>query len=398
MPAALNNSTDSPPESIEALRRARQQRSADSREAGRAMATNREGLREARLDRIEAGKAALWRVDLRLTQIVNGLLMLASIGFVVWQGWAFWAAGLAAAFAVGGMWGFARWMRPREERLRRHLVTLARHRRVCAACGYRLRGLAEHRCPECGLAFDPDDDRHILGQQTLHVFSGRARQVSAIVIVFVIFWTTALAGGEPWPIHVILAGGLLIAFLALHVSWIARARRSEAGHDGPTAPACPGCATPVAIGRAEVQRTCEACGRHLTCGDLFVRPDTRRLTDRRVLAVQFRSLLLRWAFLCAACGGLTILVTVDVLARRLIQLAPVGPFFFVVMSIPVVAYLIACGSVFRRVARGQQRRLKMLFALIGPRCGRCGADVTQLRIGIACSCCGATVKLVDVLG
>lgn len=28
---------------------------------------------------------------------------------------------------------------------------------VCIQCGYRLIGLAEHRCPECGRAFDPDD-------------------------------------------------------------------------------------------------------------------------------------------------------------------------------------------------------------------------------------------------
>ena len=27
----------------------------------------------------------------------------------------------------------------------------------CLDCGYPLDGLAEHRCPECGLAFDPDD-------------------------------------------------------------------------------------------------------------------------------------------------------------------------------------------------------------------------------------------------
>ncbi|MFG0252061.1 MAG: hypothetical protein ACF8NJ_04220 [Phycisphaerales bacterium JB038] len=28
--------------------------------------------------------------------------------------------------------------------------------RYCRGCGYRLDGLGEHRCPECGRAFDPD--------------------------------------------------------------------------------------------------------------------------------------------------------------------------------------------------------------------------------------------------
>lgn len=29
----------------------------------------------------------------------------------------------------------------------------------CLDCGYNLRGLANHECPECGRPFDPDDDR-----------------------------------------------------------------------------------------------------------------------------------------------------------------------------------------------------------------------------------------------
>jgi hypothetical protein len=29
----------------------------------------------------------------------------------------------------------------------------------CYGCGYALDGLTEHRCPECGRAFDPDDSK-----------------------------------------------------------------------------------------------------------------------------------------------------------------------------------------------------------------------------------------------
>jgi ribosomal protein L32 len=30
---------------------------------------------------------------------------------------------------------------------------------VCLECGYSLRGLGHHQCPECGRAFDPADTR-----------------------------------------------------------------------------------------------------------------------------------------------------------------------------------------------------------------------------------------------
>lgn len=38
-------------------------------------------------------------------------------------------------------------------------------RRVCARCGYDLRGLVEPRCPECGTPFDPSLLRDGLGEQ-----------------------------------------------------------------------------------------------------------------------------------------------------------------------------------------------------------------------------------------
>ncbi len=118
-------------------------------------------LREARMDRIEAGKRRLWRGQLRLTQLVNGLIFCSAMLFMVWQRWAFWAAGGAAMYTAAGMWAFARWMAPREQRLRRHMVCLARRRRSCVSCGYRLCDLQHGRCPECGTDFDPNDTRHV---------------------------------------------------------------------------------------------------------------------------------------------------------------------------------------------------------------------------------------------
>ncbi len=195
MPAVQSTENEQSSRSIEALRRSHAPDAVDRSAAIESAEHERNAVREVRLDRIEAGKTKRWRTDLRVTQGFNGALMLASIGFVAWRQWAMWAALAAATAAASLMWLFARKMRPREERLRRLLVTLARHRRLCAGCGYRLTGLSEGRCPECGLAFDPHDDRHLLEQQTLHVFSGRARQVSAVVTVFVVLWTTALVGG-----------------------------------------------------------------------------------------------------------------------------------------------------------------------------------------------------------
>src|SRR5262245_33030705 len=45
----------------------------------------------------------------------------------------------------------------------------------CKTCGYCLKFLNEHRCPECGLAFDPQDIKTFLAEDTS---SGRRQLVT----------------------------------------------------------------------------------------------------------------------------------------------------------------------------------------------------------------------------
>ena len=41
----------------------------------------------------------------------------------------------------------------------------------CISCGYNLQGLTDHRCPECGQAFDPNDVTTFRGNP--HVIDGK---------------------------------------------------------------------------------------------------------------------------------------------------------------------------------------------------------------------------------
>lgn len=355
-------------------------------------------LREARLDRIEAAKRRHWRTDLRMTQIVYVLLIGLSIGFLTWQDWAFWAAGIGVVVASTGMWLFARRMRPREERLRRHIVALARRRRTCADCGYRLQGLPSGRCPECGTEFDPQDNRHILSQQTLHVFSGRARQVSTVIIVFVIFWLCALSNGSGWPVQVALAGGLLVAFHVLHAVWIGQARKLQDRFGPPPSPMCPDCGVELATQRQGLPQVCSGCGRRLTYGDLYIRPDAHWLADRRVLAMQYRSLMLRWVFLLVICGGTVGLVQFSDVFRRLVPPRLTGSMFGIVLAIPIIVYVVLASVAFRGVARRLQRGNKMLLSQVHPQCRGCNADLAGQPAGEPCPQCGRKIGPADVCG
>lgn len=354
-----------------------------------------DSVRESRIDRIQNGKTRLWRFDLRISQLAYGALMGVSISFVAWWGWTMWAGAVAAAVAVAGMWAIARRMAPHEERLRRHLAALARRRRSCLQCNYQLRGLDSQRCPECGLRFDPRDERHILGQQVLHTFSQRARQTSVVIIVFVIFWVCAMANGGIRTAHAALAFGLLAALHTLHTLWNREARRSETAT---VAPACPGCRAELDPTKPRMPSTCPNCDRPLIYSDVFIRPDSRRLTDRRVIHIQHQALLLRWIFICAICGGATALVRLDSVARQLIAFAPSGPLALVVLAVPVLLYVVPVALLFQHFARKQQRKLKTLFARLDLQCPRCNVDISHLPVGDPCPNCRKAIHPSHVFG
>ncbi len=363
-------------------------------------------LREDRLDRIAAGKTRLWQVNLRLSQCVNCLILLVTVPFISWQRWTFWASGVAAAIAVSAVWAFARWMSPREQRLARHMAALARRRRTCAHCGYCIRDLQHAQCPECGERFDPTDTRHELRAETVRMYSSRGRLISAAIVVGVLFWVSALAQGRGWIDHLAFAGALLAAFFGLHVFWKHQARAAEhkTEESGPGAasrldsqgsvalpplPTCGDCGETLCDVDTRPPAACPGCQRPLTRGDVFVRPDVRRLSDPRVTSLQLRSLILRWVFLVSVCGGLVVMIAAGPALGRRAAASLGAQMLLPAFGLGVAVWVTVLALVFRGSARRLQRRMRLLFALITPVCPQCGVDVSETPVGEDCSACSA---------
>ncbi len=368
------------------------------REASERSSSELGAIREARLDRIQAGKTRLWQGGLRIAQVVNGAVVGVAFFSLYSLGWSLRATVVASLVTVAVMWGFARLMAPRERRLRRHMVCLAQRRRGCVQCGYLLRDLIEHRCPECGLAFDPADHRHILTEKTLHRYSARARLISAVAIVAVLFWIATMAQGGAWIHHLLIAAGLLAAYYGMHRYWIDQARREETGGER-VGPACPSCGMALAQAGGLLPSPCAGCGHRLTLGDVFVRPDPHRLADRRVVAIQCHSLVLRWCFLVSVCAGLTLVALNHTVLLRLAPVLGIGRAGeFTAIVGPVLFWAIGVMQIFVVFARRLQRRLRMMFAVVRPMCPRCEAGVSDVRVGEACPKCSRRIPLWTITG
>jgi hypothetical protein len=79
----------------------------------------------------------------------------------------------------------------------------------CLGCAYLLRGLADHRCPECGRAFDPGDPRTMyvglpMGPWAMRLFRPTGRSTAALGCVA----AAAILWGEAW-----LAGGVYVSLI-----------------------------------------------------------------------------------------------------------------------------------------------------------------------------------------
>lgn len=366
-------------------------------------------LRDSRLDRIAEGKARLWKASLRLSQLANGLILGIAIPFLIWRNWALWASIGAAGFTVTAMWCFARWMGQREQRLCRHMAFLARHRRTCACCDYALHHLVSRRCPECGAPFDPDDTRHVLTSETVRLYSARARVISGVIIVFALVWVSTMARRAPWPIHAALFLALLFAFHALHLYWLWQAGRTErsqpddhaaiaanVGVDTPddrsASRRCTDCDAILCGLSGAVPESCPGCHRGLVYGEVFIRPDVRRLSDRRITSIQYHSLLLRWFFFLSVCGGLAVLTQVDLSAFGRVFVVGGRAVRFLEIVLPVVLWVALATALFRRRARLLHRRLRQLFAEIAPTCPRCDHDLSTVPVHQACPGCRRVVQ------
>ena len=97
----------------------------------------------------------------------------------------------------------------------------------CKRCGYDLRDLGEHRCPECGRPFDPQRPKTWLSSPV----SGRKNLLLAIVgvVLFIIPLALAFAGDlgvdfvSRWPIAVrvpvyLLGAGLMITAVTIEMN------------------------------------------------------------------------------------------------------------------------------------------------------------------------------------
>ena len=62
----------------------------------------------------------------------------------------------------------------------------------CLSCKYDLAQLTEHRCPECGRAFDPNDsttfERHHRNGTLIDVILGASMLLGFVVIVLLTLW------------------------------------------------------------------------------------------------------------------------------------------------------------------------------------------------------------------
>lgn len=360
--------------------------------------TARPCVADDRLNMLIEGKDRLWKRDLRIAELVNVVIISAASAFVMSQRWAWWAVAVASISAVACMWAFARMMTPREERLRRLMRVIARRRRVCVSCGYRLEGERHGRCrcPECGTAYDAGDTRHLLGQELLHAFAARGRAMAGIVIVYVLIWLALVARGEGLTAHAGLSVALLAAMEVMHRAFVRQGQRNDdAGAIG--AIALHDCGAELNC-RDGLPVDCPACERMLTFGEIFVRPDPANLGDRRILNLLHRATLLRWVFITLICGGLAAFLQLDdVLVRRLsLSLGWTGS--IISLAIPMLVWVVGLGVALRARVHRNFAALKRLVSQLLPTCPGCQRDLSAIRVGPRCSECQARIPVVAIRG
>lgn len=304
-------------------------------EAGRltnARSHDADAARQKRIDRIEAGKTQFWKVNLRVSELVNFAVFVPAIVILWLQSWAAWALVPACGIAVGGMWAFARGMRRREKRLCRHMVFLARHRRRCAMCRYCIQGLDGPRCPECGFAFDPDDDRHLLIPLINQVYSQQGRQVSAVAIVAGMTAVVMLAQNADWYWYACWSVALLIVMHVLFGIWVVQARSLQ-----------------TAFERNNVRPFSD-------------RPDPRRPADWRLLRLQYGGAVLRWGMMTAICGGLAAIVSLDASVLRVLSFGAGAGMLVVSLGVPVLAYVLGVSLLMRFCVSRLMNRMRVRLA------------------------------------
>ncbi len=284
-------STVSPPTKLSFKSRPQVGRAADGASA-RQNAADRQLLRAERLDYLEASKSKIWKNDLRLSELAYFALLIPALAAMWWFAWSWPVCLIASVYAVIGMLAFSTWMVPRERRLVRHMMFLARHRRRCIDCRYVIQNVERPLCPECGKPFDPHDERHLMLPLINQLYSQQARRIAAVAIPMMLVEITLIAGGASVALHIATAASFLIAFHGVFglIYWEARRDISA-------------------------ERPWQLLRRMLAASGF-----------NRLLRLQYSGLLLRWAFLVSLCGGLAAILQINVatLERLGIANTPLG--------------------------------------------------------------------------
>ena len=111
----------------------------------------------------------------------------------------------------------------------------------CKRCGYILHGLSDHRCPECGGRFDPEDESTYL-TKPVSGYGPLAGSVLALVMIVLPLLAAYLndlgvAAPNSWlfvaPLAVMMPAGLIIAcFTLLKAVRAVRGQLVWTAHDG----------------------------------------------------------------------------------------------------------------------------------------------------------------------
>lgn len=270
-------STVSPPTKLSFKARSHVSRAAVDA-SSRQNTTDHQVLRADRLDYLEAAKSKIWKNDLRLSELAYFTLLIPALAAMWWFKWSWPVCLIASVYAVIGMLAFSTWMVPRERRLIRHMMFLARHRRRCIDCRYVIQDVERHLCPECGKAFNPQDQRHLMLPLINQLYSQQARRIAAVAIPMMLVEITLIAGGASVALHTAAAAGFLLAFHCVFGLTYWEARRD------------------TSTGRpwSSLRQMLAATG------------------FSRLLRLQYSGLLLRWAFLVSLCGGLAAILQINV--------------------------------------------------------------------------------------
>ena len=331
-------------------------------------------LRAERLDHLEASKSTIWKNDLRLSELAYFALLTPALGAMWWSAWSWSMCLMASIYSIVGMLAFSTWMVPRERRLIKHMMFLARYRRRCIDCRYVVQDSPRGQCPECGKAFDPNDQRHLMLPLINQLYSQQARRIATVAIPMILVEITLIARSAPLAGHAWAAAGFLVAFHAIFgLTWWG-ARKSDEVMKG------------IAEGNRPFQQwqliergaiASFSPMHNTTKSDSVhaVSPTATRLQApwsalrgklrpecfTSLLKLQYTGLLLRWVFLVALCGGLAAILRLDPATLKSLGIATTPLGLYGGIGVPALVWMALVIFGHRQLMLGLHGRMRRLL-------------------------------------